>query len=132
MASNYGARLSRPHRLVVFLVAATGMALFSASCGGSGGSGGSGGDGGNGGGDDGIVASVVIEPGTTVLPEVGASRQLRATAYDANGDPVDVEITWSSSDIAKVTVDAAGVITSQDTIGSLSHSAPELRRTPYK
>ena len=42
MASNYGARLSRRHRLAVFLVAATGMALFSASCGGSGGSGDSG------------------------------------------------------------------------------------------
>ena len=110
MANDYGARGSRRHQWIVFLVAAAGMALIGVSCGGSGGSGGDG--------DVGIVANVMIEPGTTLLPDVGVSRQLRATAYDANGDPVDVEIAWRSSDTAKVTVDAAGVITSQDTVGS--------------
>jgi hypothetical protein len=82
MANQYGARLSHQHRLTVFLVVPTGMALICASCGSSGGSAGSGGGAGGGGaggsggrgGDDPTVASVVIEPGTTLLSEVGASR----------------------------------------------------------
>lgn len=57
------------------------------------------------------VASVVIAAVGNEPLEVGLTRQLTATAYDASGQPVTVQLTWASSDNNIATVDNTGLVT---------------------
>lgn len=57
-------------------------------------------------------SSVTIEGATGILA-VGTSRQLTATAFDANNNPVPSAITWTSSNPTAVQVNSAGVLIAQ-------------------
>lgn len=57
------------------------------------------------------VASVVIsDPGHEPI-EIGLTKQLTATAYDASGQPTNWPLTWTSSDTNIATVDNTGLVT---------------------
>jgi uncharacterized protein YjdB len=71
---------------------------------------------------------VITEPGNEPL-EIGLTRQLVATVYDANGQPIPAAVVWSSSDNAIATVIpttglvtgvSAGTVTITATYGALS------------
>jgi hypothetical protein len=64
-----------------------------------------------------VVAQVVIDPPSVFLTAPGASAQLTAVALDANGVPMTVEISWTSSTPDQVRVDATGAVVAE-TIGS--------------
>jgi len=53
-----------------------------------------------------VIASTANEP-----LEVGLTRQLTATAYDGSGLPVQVQLTWTSSDNGVASVDQTGLVT---------------------
>ncbi|MGE0554092.1 MAG: Ig-like domain-containing protein [Gemmatimonadales bacterium] len=57
------------------------------------------------------VSSVVIDDPGSEPVEVGLTKQLNATAYNASGQPVQVTFTWSSSDDAIASVDQTGLVT---------------------
>lgn len=58
----------------------------------------------------GDVESVEVTPDTTRI-SVGETRQLNATALDADGDPVvGVDFIWESLDQAFASVDNSGVV----------------------
>ncbi|MCG3188451.1 MAG: hypothetical protein LKCHEGNO_00441 [Burkholderiaceae bacterium] len=59
-----------------------------------------------------------IEQTGAVLTQVGASKQLSAVAYDAQGHVVDAQIAWRSNTPAEIAVDGAGKITAQVPSGS--------------
>ncbi len=64
------------------------------------------------------VASVVIRPGALLLTAVGETAELTAEVLDGAGDPVDLEVAWSSSDPSLVAVDADGELTVTGPLGS--------------
>ena len=58
------------------------------------------------------VASVEVSPATAPLTALGATVQLTAEAFDANGHAVaGAEFSWESSDVAVATVDISGLVT---------------------
>ena len=58
------------------------------------------------------VASVEVSPAMAELTAVGATVQLTAEAFDANGHPaVGAEFSWESDDPGIATVDASGLVT---------------------
>ena len=57
------------------------------------------------------VARVEIQPATTLLTSPSDSRELRAVAYDADGNVVAAPIQWSSSRPTTVSVAAGGRVT---------------------
>jgi hypothetical protein len=57
----------------------------------------------------GVVELEVLQPATTTI-EVGQTLQLSAHALNRDGNPVDVPITWRTSD-ATLTVDDTGLVT---------------------
>ena len=67
----------------------------------------------DGGTDPSPVAAVEITQAPTAEVEVGATWQLAASAYDADGEPLtDMPIVWSSSNTAVATVDpSSGILT---------------------
>ena len=77
-------------------------------------------------GEGGVVALELETPEFTTI-EIGEQVQMVARALDANGDVVDVGISWQASSEA-VTVDAAGIVTGaapgeadvQASVGSLT------------
>ena len=103
----------------VRLIAVCFISLVLQSCGSSG-------DGGSGG-VDGPVARVVIEPGSVLLPGINSTQTLQARAYNADGDELDVEVTWSSNDTNTITVQPQGnqqaLITGQVSAGSAQLTA---------
>ena len=57
------------------------------------------------------VASVEVSPGTAEATALGASVQLTAEAFDANGHAVaGADFSWESSDARVATVDASGLV----------------------
>ena len=61
-----------------------------------------------------VVSAVVVSP-PAELKAVGATFQLEAEAFDANGHAVaGAEFSWESSDDAVATVDPAGLVTAAD------------------
>ncbi|MEW5916496.1 MAG: Ig-like domain-containing protein, partial [Gemmatimonadota bacterium] len=56
------------------------------------------------------VGTVTIAASGNEPLEVGLTRQLSATATDANGQPITVTFTWSSSNTAILTVDQTGLV----------------------
>ena len=53
-----------------------------------------------------------VSPATAELTALGASVQLTAVAFDANGHAVaGAEFSWESSDAGVATVDALGLVT---------------------
>jgi hypothetical protein len=61
----------------------------------------------------GSTTSAVQITGPTGLLAVGTSRQLSATAFDANNNPMPANITWTSSNPTAVKVNDAGVLIGQ-------------------
>ena len=58
------------------------------------------------------IVSVEVSPLTAELTALGATVQLTAGAFDANGHAVaEAEFSWESSDTAIATVDASGLVT---------------------
>ena len=58
------------------------------------------------------VASVEVSPATAELTALGATVQLTAEAFDANGHAVaGAGFSWESSDVAVATVDESGLVT---------------------
>ena len=58
------------------------------------------------------IVSVEVSPSTAELTALGATVQLTAGAFDANGHAVaEAEFSWESSDAAIATVDASGLVT---------------------
>src|SRR5688572_27529447 len=53
------------------------------------------------------IASVTVSPGSAIVP-VGGVQRFMAVVMDADGDPVAVPITWSSSNPGVATVDVSG------------------------
>ncbi|HUF49396.1 MAG TPA: Ig-like domain-containing protein, partial [Longimicrobiales bacterium] len=57
-------------------------------------------------------ASIKVAPDTVVLAMIGATHALTAEVFDPNGNPIaDPVVTWTSTDVAVVTVAANGVAT---------------------
>jgi outer membrane protein OmpA-like peptidoglycan-associated protein len=58
------------------------------------------------------AVTLAIAPASAALTAVGQTQQFTATAQDANGNPVaNPSVTWSSSDTAVASVNAAGLAT---------------------
>lgn len=66
-----------------------------------------------GGDGDPVVDSIAVEPSTARLEEVGALQPFAATAFDASGDTVEVEVAWSSGDVGVATLTQDGVATAR-------------------
>ena len=59
-----------------------------------------------------VVDLVEVSPATAELTVLGATVQLTAEAFDANGHAVaEAEFSWESSNVAVATVDASGLVT---------------------
>jgi len=69
------------------------------------------------------VARIEVTPAAALLPGSGATQVLRARAFDADDRPLDVPVTWTSSQPAKVAVDAAGVASALVAAGSAQVTA---------
>ena len=59
------------------------------------------------------VVEITLDNDQVVLDATGQTRQLNATARDAEGNTVDVTIEWSSSDAGVVTVEGDGLLVAQ-------------------
>ncbi|MCR4303672.1 MAG: hypothetical protein NUV63_05525 [Gallionella sp.] len=95
------------------------LSVFVSACGsGGGGGGGVGGVESSGGSSVVTVATVEIQQTGLVLTESGATRQLSAVAYDANGNPLDASFSWSSTTPADIDVDSSGKVTAMKDNGS--------------
>ena len=64
------------------------------------------------------IARLEIKPEALLLVRRGESATLSAYAFDQQGDPVAVEVTWRSSDPQRVEVDQDGVVTARTDGGS--------------
>ncbi len=61
----------------------------------------------------GFVTSVTLNEETVTLNSLGATSQLVATAFDADGDTISgVTVTWASSNTSIATVNSSGLVTS--------------------
>ena len=59
------------------------------------------------------LARIVIVPDTVTLTLIGETRQIQVTAMDANGYPIPVDVSLSSSDPEVASVDAKGLLTAR-------------------
>ena len=59
------------------------------------------------------VSRIELLPETVTLTGIGQTAQLKATALDANGHPVAVDIDFTSSDSMLASVDGTGQVTAQ-------------------
>jgi hypothetical protein len=57
------------------------------------------------------VDSIAVEPSTARLQDIGATRPFVATAFDAAGDTVAVDVAWASEDVGVATIGPDGVAT---------------------
>lgn len=57
------------------------------------------------------VDSIAVSPTTARLTAVGETQPFTATAFDAAGDTVAVEVTWSSADVGVATLNQSGLAT---------------------
>lgn len=64
------------------------------------------------------VASIQIDQTGLLLTSVGDSRQLSARAMDAQGNVLDIPISWTSTTPADISVDSDGIITAIKSNGS--------------
>lgn len=62
--------------------------------------------------------AITIEPGAVLLTAAGQTASLAGTVVDANGTPVDADLSWSSSDPAVATVAADGTVTAVADLGT--------------
>lgn len=58
-----------------------------------------------------VVDSIAVVPATARLTAVGQTQTFTATAFDAAGDTLSVEVTWASADVGVATLDPSGVAT---------------------
>lgn len=72
--------------------------------------------------DENVVSRVAIEQGSVLLTGINETKTLSAKAFNAAGEEVDAEITWSSSNTDSITIsskaDQQATITSQISAGS--------------
>lgn len=83
------------------------LCLLAAACGGD-----------DDGGGSGTITSIEIVPGGLLLTPDRGSAALEAIAYDADGNQVDASFTWASSTPDQIEVDAAGLVTAVNDLGS--------------
>jgi len=78
------------------------------------------------------VARVEAGPAGVLLTQIGASRQLSVVVFDAQNNPLNVPIVWTSSDPAIVSVDPAGVVHAAVTSGTalITASAGSVQSEP--
>ncbi len=69
------------------------------------------------------ISRIEVTPGTALMTSLGETYQLKATAYDANGEPLNVNFDWTSSNPGLMTVDGQGTVTTHDYAGSSLISA---------
>ncbi len=69
-----------------------------------------------------LIARVEVTPSTALLTELGEATQFTAQAFDAQGNPVVTDFTWTSSHPDQLAVDANGLVTAL-TLGSGSITA---------
>lgn len=70
-----------------------------------------------------IVSSVKITPQSVLFTDLNQSKILSATAYDASGKEVSVDINWTTSHNDVVTIGADGNASAQGVIGSTTITA---------
>ena len=59
------------------------------------------------------LARITVVPEVVTLAAIGESAQLQITGQDANGHPMDIDASLSSSDPAVASVNATGLVTAQ-------------------
>jgi hypothetical protein len=77
------------------------------------------------------VADITLDNDAVVLAAAGQTRQLNATTLDADGNTINVQVEWSSSDPEIVTVEGDGLLVGQGpgtaevtaSVGSVSATA---------
>jgi hypothetical protein len=60
-----------------------------------------------------VPTEIALTPGTISLTALGETVQLTAAVSDQHGDPIEAEVTWSSSDETVASVSPAGLVTAQ-------------------
>jgi len=95
-----------PRALYWAAAAALGLVLLLAGCGGGSASGAK------------PVASIAIDRSALLLTAANQEHRLSAQARDADGEPVDATVTWTSSAPEQVTVAADGTVRSVTAVGS--------------
>ena len=58
------------------------------------------------------VASVVVSPSSATL-DIGRTLQLNATLFDASGEEVSGDVSWTSSDSGVASVTDSGLVTAE-------------------
>ena len=77
------------------------------------------------------VADITLDNDAVVLAAAGQTRQLNATTLDADGNSINVQVEWSTSDPEIVTVEGDGLLVGQGpgtaevtaSVGSVSATA---------
>jgi len=73
--------------------------------------------------EDSDLYSIIISPKAILFTESGQSSHLNATVYNKQGNMVDLDLTWSSSNPQVVSVNKNGLISSIAPVGSATITA---------
>ncbi|MGE0443441.1 MAG: Ig-like domain-containing protein, partial [Gemmatimonadales bacterium] len=76
------------------------------------------------------AARLEIDKAALLLPAIGASAQLTARIFDAQGAPTTATVTWTSSAPANVSVDATGRVTAVKSGSAQIYATADGVRSP--